>query len=148
MNRIRLFAVGMTVMFALITVAQQADTQADRPAEDAAKNEKSQDIENSGVPALERHLKMLTEKLELTGDQQTKARPILQEMHDGMQKVMQNKSMSNDERTRKLRTCHLKVDKKMREILNDDQKKKLDQLEQEAHMGLHDNVNGGTPQAK
>ena len=38
-----------------------------------------------------------------------------------------------------------KADKKIREILNDDQKKKLDQLEQEPHSELHGNLNGATP---
>jgi Spy/CpxP family protein refolding chaperone len=148
MNRIRLLAMGMMVMFALTVVAQQAATQADRPVDGAAKNEHSQDVENSGVPTVEGHLKMLTEKLDLTGDQQAKVGPILQEMHDGMQKLMQNKNMSGEERPRKLRACHLKADKKMREILSDDQKKKLDQLEQDAHMDLHGNVNGEPPQTK
>jgi Spy/CpxP family protein refolding chaperone len=148
MNRIRLLAIATMVMFALTMVGQQAATQTDRPADRSAKNEHSQDGENSGVPTVEGHLKMLTEKLDLSGDQQAKARPILQEMHDAMQKVMQNKNMSGEERTSKLRACHLKADKKMREILNDDQKKKLDQLEQDAHMDLHGNVNGEPPQTK
>jgi len=38
-----------------------------------------------------------------------------------------------------------KADKRIREILNDDQKKKLDQLEQEPHPELHGNLNGATP---
>ena len=142
MNRIRLLAIGIMVMFALTVVAQQAATQADRPADGAAKNEHSQDGEHSGVPTVEGHLKMLTEKLDLTVDQQTKVRPILQEMHGVMQKLMQNKTMTGEERTSKLKACHLKADKKMREILNDDQKKKLDQLEQDAHMDQHGNLSG------
>jgi len=36
-----------------------------------------------------------------------------------------------------VRACREKADKKMREILNDNQKKKLDQLEQETHPELH-----------
>jgi hypothetical protein len=145
MNRFRLIAIGTMILFALSIVAQQAATQVDRPADGAAKNEHSQGGVNSGVPSVEDHLKMLSEKLALTADQQTKARPILQEMHDTAQKVMQNQKISDQERTSKLRACHLRADKKMREILNDDQKKKLDQLEQDAHMDLHGNVNGARP---
>jgi hypothetical protein len=44
-----------------------------------------------------------------------------------------------------VRACREKADKKIREILNDDQKKKLDQLEQEPHPKLHGNLNGATP---
>ena len=36
-----------------------------------------------------------------------------------------------------VRACREKADKKMREILDDDQKKKLDELEQETHPELH-----------
>jgi hypothetical protein len=38
--------------------------------------------------------------------------------------------MSREERLGMVRACREKADKKIREILNDDQKKKLDQLEQ------------------
>jgi len=141
MNRFRLIAIGTMMLFALTIVAQQAATQNASPAE----NPHSRGGVNSGVPTVEDHLKMLSEKLALAADQQAKARPILQEMRDGVQKVMQNQKISDDERTSKLRACHLKADKKMREILNDDQKKKLDQLEEDAHMDLHGNVNGTTP---
>ena len=141
MNRIRLLAIGTMMLFALSIVAQQAATQNADPGE----NPHSHGGVNSGVPTVEDHLKMLSEKLALTADQQTKARPILQEMHDGARKVMQNQKISDDERTSKLRTCHLRADTKLRQILNDDQKKRLDRLEQDAHMDLHGN--GGTAQA-
>jgi hypothetical protein len=144
MNRMRLLAIGTTLMFALTAVAQLAATQADHPADGAAKNEHSHDGENSGVPTVEDHLKVLSEKLALSSDQQTKAKPILQEMRDSTQKVMQKQRLSDQERTSKMRACHLRADTKLREILNDDQKKKLDQLEQDAHMELHGNVNGAT----
>jgi hypothetical protein len=45
--------------------------------------------------------------------------------------------MSQEERMGKVRASREKADKKIREILNDDQKKKLDQLEHEPHSGLH-----------
>jgi len=140
MNRIRLLATGTVLMFVVSAVARQAATQADRPADGAAKHDYSQNGENRVSP-VDGHLKMLTEKLDLTTDQQTKARPILQEMHDHMHKLMQNKNISGEERTSKLRAYHLKADKNIREILNDDQKRKLDQLEQDAHMDLHGNIN-------
>ena len=144
MNRFRLIAIGTIMLFALTTVAQQAATQNASPAENPA----SQGGVNSGVPTVEDHLKMLSEKLALTAGQQTKARPILQEMRDSTQKVMRIQKISDDERTSKMRACHLRADTKLREILNDDQKKKLDQLEQDAHMDVHGNVSGGTVQGK
>jgi len=139
MNRFRLIAVGMMLMLAMTTTAQQAPPSADKPAD----NPHSDRGVNNGVPTVEDHLKMLSEKLALTADQQTKARPILQEMHDATQKVMQNKKLSDQERSSKQRICHLRADTKLREILNDDQKRKLDQLEEDAHMDLHGNANSG-----
>jgi hypothetical protein len=138
MNQFRLIGVGMMLMLAMTMTAQQAPPSADKPAD----NPHSGRGVNNGFPPVEDHLKMLSEKLALTADQQAKARPILQQMHDTTQKVMQNKKISDPERTSKLRACHLRADTKLREILNDDQKQKLDQLEQDAHMDLHGNGNG------
>jgi hypothetical protein len=140
MNRSRLLAIGAMLMFALTVVAQQAATQPDRPADRPAKDEHGQ----SGVhvPTDQGHLKVLTEKLALTGDQQAKIKPILQELHDATQKLVQYKSMSREERLENVRAWREKADKKIRKILNDDQKKKLDKLEQEPHPELHGNLNG------
>ena len=121
MNRFRLLAIGTTVIFALTVVAQQTTRHGD------------------GVPTVQGHLKLLTEKLDLTGDQQAKIKPILQRLHDATLKVVQDESMSRDDRMGKVRISREKADKKIREILNDDQKKKLDQLEQEPHSELHGN---------
>ena len=133
MNRFRLTVVGMTLMFAMSVVGQAAAPQATSPAE----NPPGQGDVNSGVPSVERHLQFLSEKLDLSEDQQAQTKPILQEMHDASQKVMQNKKLSDEERTSKTRACHLRADTKLRKILNDDQKQKLDQIEQDAHMDLH-----------
>jgi hypothetical protein len=44
-----------------------------------------------------------------------------------------------------VRACRYKADRKIREIVNDDQKRKLDQLDQEPPPVLHGNLNGATP---
>jgi hypothetical protein len=53
--------------------------------------------------------------------------------------------MSGDERLRNVWPLRLKADKQIREILSEDQKKKLDQVEQEPHPELHGGINGTTP---
>jgi len=130
MNRIRFFAVLIMLMFALGARAQQAPPGTDQ---------------RNGVPGVEEHLKLLSAKLELTADQQDKARPILQQMHDGAQKLADDPNLSQEERMARMRPLHLKADKELRVVLNADQQKKLDQLEQEAHMDLHGNPDGKTP---
>ena len=44
-----------------------------------------------------------------------------------------------------VRACRYKADRKIRKIVNDDHKRKLDQLEQRAAPELHGNLNGATP---
>lgn len=140
MNRFRLIAIGVTLMFAMSLLAQQAAPENNSPAD----NTHSSGNMNSGLSSVEDHLRFLSEKLGLSEDQQTQARPILQQMHDASQKVVQNKKLSDQERTSKLRACHLRADTKLRKVLNADQKQKLDQLEQDAHMDLRGNGRGAS----
>ena len=127
MNRILLAIVTMS-MFAMAAVAQQAATKP-----------------GHGAPTVEAHLKVLSEKLDLTAAQQAKIKPILQEMQDTSMKVMHDESISREERMDKVRACREKADKKAREILTDEQKKKLDQLESEPHPEMHGNVGATAP---
>jgi Spy/CpxP family protein refolding chaperone len=139
MNRFRLVAIGAILVVALTTVAQQTTTGG------ADKNEHGQGSGQNHVPGVEQHMKLLTDKLDLTAVQQTKVKPILQEMHDTTQKAVQDESISNDQRMANVGTARVKADKQIREILNDDQKKQLDQLEREPHPELHGNIKGTIP---
>ena len=129
MNRYRLLALVAVLALALPATAQQS------AAPPAAQ------IANAPV---EQHLRALAEKLDLTADQQDKARPILQEMHDGAQKIMDDNSLSQDEKNAQVKPVFMKADKQLREFLTDEQKKKLDELEQ-PHPELHGNVNASAP---
>ena len=120
MNRFRLLAIGALLTATLAVVAQQTTTKPGDPA-----------------PGVDAHLKVLSERLDLTAAQQAKLKPILQEMQGTSQKLMQDETMSRDERMNKVRACRDKADKKAREFLSDEQKKKLDQLEAEPHPELH-----------
>jgi hypothetical protein len=130
MNRIRLLAVGSVLIFALSTVAQQSTNSAGASV---------------AAAPVEQHLKALAEKLELTPGQQEKARPILQDMHDGSEKLMNDKSLSEEERAEKIKQVFSQADVRLRVVLNDDQKKRLDQLEQEMHNGQHGDGSGSSP---
>lgn len=128
MNQFRILAIATTLMFALSSPAQQS-------ASGAAGTDKQygQPPAENTASAADQHLKMLTEKLTLSADQQSKIRPIIQRMLDARQKVMQDNSLSDDARQEELKAVHDKADKKARKFLNEDQKNKLDQLEQEPH---------------
>jgi Spy/CpxP family protein refolding chaperone len=128
MNRVRSLAIGAMLMFALTTIAQQATTAG------SAKRE---------LPAVEEHVRLLAAKLDLTADQQTQIKPMIQKMHDATEKVADDTSLSREERRAKMRVIHSKADRDVRGVLNDDQKKKLDQLEQESPE-MHRDLTGTT----
>ena len=134
MNRFRLLAIATMLLFALATTAQQATTSASTKAPSAG--------EHAGVPTAEGQLTFLTAKLDLTGDQQEKIKLILQELHDATAKLVQDQNISREELLSKVRDSRYAADNKIRTILNDDQKKKLDQVEQEPHPELHGDVKG------
>ena len=138
---IRVLTIGTMLIAALTASAQQTATQPDV----TNKDEHGQSAAQDDVPIVGQMLKVLTEKLDLTGDQQARITPILQKLHDTQQKLVQDKSLSREERLAKVRPQRYKADKQIREILTDDQKKKLDQYLQGPHPEMHGNLSGATP---
>jgi hypothetical protein len=141
MNRFQLIAIS-TMLIA--TLAGCAQTPASRLV-GADKDGHSLQDAQVGEPTVEQELKVLTEKLDLRSDQQARIKPILQDMRDATQKFIQNDRMSREERLDHVRPWRERADKKIRELLNDDQKEKLDQLERAPHPELHNNLSGTTP---
>jgi hypothetical protein len=87
---------------------------------------------------------MLSEKLDLTADQQAKARPILQQMQDSSRKLEDDTTLTPEQREAAMHPIFMKADQQLREFLTDDQKKKLDDLESQMH-GPHDHPGGNSP---
>ena len=119
MNRVRI-AVGIVMLFALALAAQEAHKG-----------------QGHHMPNADQHFKMVSEQLNLTPDQQAKAKPIIQEMTVGADKAMNDQSLSQQERTKKAHEVMQAADKKLREILTDEQKAKLDEMEQSQMHGDH-----------
>ncbi len=120
MTRVR-FAIGMLMVLALAVFAQEAHNGHSGHA----------------MASADQHLQMLTEKLDLTADQQAKAKPILQEMTDGAQKAMSDETLPREERTKKAHAVMMQADKKLRTFLTEEQKAKLDDMEQNQMHGDH-----------
>jgi len=138
MNRIRVLAIGSMLLIAPAMVAQQT-TQTGEPARGTP--------QGVVLPDVGDQLKVLTQKLDLSVDQQPKVKAILQELHDASLKLMQDESTPHEELLSKVRPLRMNADKKIREILSDDQKKKLDQYLQGPHSEMHGNLSGTTPPA-
>jgi Spy/CpxP family protein refolding chaperone len=132
MNRIRTLAIAAAMLLVLPALAQQNATPS---------------AQVQSLPSVDDHLHMLTQKLSLTADQQQKARPILEEMQAGMQQIADDKSLTHDEAMSRMHPVFMKADKQMRVFLTEDQKKKLDDLEEQSHPGMHANAgSSGAPQ--
>src|SRR3954452_23378219 len=121
MNRRRAMTIAAAAVFFAFpafqsSFAQQAEAPAEAP---------------HSMPSVDDHLHMLAQKLELSDEQQAKARPIITDMQDEMQKVMDNKNLTHEEATAKTHEAFMKADKKFREFLTDAQKTKLDEMEQQ-----------------
>lgn len=118
MQRFRVLAIAATMIFALVAVAQQS-TQSGAPAHK--------------MPSVDDHLKMLSDKLDLTAEQQEQIRPVLAHMQDEMQKVMNDQSLSREERHNQMKTIFEKANKDAAQYLSDEQKQKLEAMEKEQH---------------
>ena len=140
MNRFHSIAIGTILIFTLAAPAQQAATAPGAPD----KNEHNQLGTQDGVPTVDEQLEVLTVKLDLTTDQQTRIKPILQGVHDATVKISQDQSLSREERLARVRPIRYKAHDQIREILNDEQKKKLEQYMQGPHPEMHGNLSGAT----
>ena len=86
-------------------------------------------------------MKELTAKLNLSADQQTKMRAIMAEGHEQGRAIMNDTSLSQEEKHSKMQAAHDAMHAKAREVLTDDQKPKFDQIVQEK-MKEHENQAG------
>jgi Spy/CpxP family protein refolding chaperone len=122
MNRRRAITIAAAAIFAVPAFHSAYSQQAEAPA--AAPH---------SMPNVDDHLHMLAQKLDLSEEQQSKARPIITEMQDEMQKITDDKSLTHDEAMAKTHATFMNADKKFREFLTDEQKTKLDAMEAEMH---------------
>jgi len=82
-----------------------------------------------------RQLERLTQELNLTSDQQEKIKPLLVERQQKMQALMQDQSLSQDDRRAQMRTIMEGSNNSIKALLTDDQKPKFDALQQRMRRG-------------
>lgn len=125
MKRINLVA---TMSIPILAIAAFAQPSARAPQE--------------SLPSVEEQLKVLNEKLDLNPGQQAKIRPIVQRLYDTTEKIMRDPALSHEERLAKVRPERRIADAKIREILTDEQKQKLDRYEAGPHPEMHGTLTG------
>ena len=96
-----------------------------------------------GPMSVEDQVKHLTERLSLTDDQQGKVKAILEDGREQMEKLRGDNSMPREDKMSKMRSIHDATTAKIRDVLNDDQKKKFDELEQERRERMKQRQQGG-----
>ncbi len=81
-----------------------------------------------GPMSPDQELSHLTKALDLTSDQQTQIKPILQDRHDQLMQLHQDGSLSRDARMAKMKTLDDESNTKLQAVLNDQQKTKYEKM--------------------
>ena len=89
----------------------------------------------------DRQLAHLTSALNLTTDQQSQIKPLLVDRQQKMQALMQNESLSQEDRRAQARTVSQGTNNSIKALLTDDQKQKFDAMQQ----NMRRNGPGGGP---
>ena len=87
-------------------------------------------------------MKDLTAKLNLTADQQTKIKAIMEEQHAQMRATMNDQSLSKEDKHAKMKSMHDSVHAKVRDILTDEQKPKFDAMVKDMENNMHEHDKG------
>lgn len=84
----------------------------------------------------DRQLKRMTKRYDLSADQQSQIKPILDSRDSQMQQLWQDKTMSREDRRGKMQSIQQDTSQKVEAVLNDTQKQKYeaDQAKMKEHM--------------
>jgi|KBSMisStandDraft_5_1062788.scaffolds.fasta_scaffold953381_1 Spy/CpxP family protein refolding chaperone len=92
-----------------------------------------------------RQLEMLTQKLNLTADQQTQVKAIDEDTGKQMMAVRNDTSLDQDAKRTKMMGIRKSSSDKIRAVLTDDQKTKYDALQAEMREKMKERQQGGAP---
>jgi Spy/CpxP family protein refolding chaperone len=127
MKRIRtVISLGIAI-FAISAFAQQQPSgQGEQtPAPQAGRQ----------MPTIDEQVKRLSDRISLTDDQQAKTKTILEDQRTQAQALMKDDSLAPDEKRQKFMGLRQTTISKIKDLLNDDQKKKFDAYLQEMQGG-------------
>jgi len=86
---------------------------------------------NRQPPSVDEQVKRLADRLNLSDDQQSKIKPILEDQRQQMTSLREDTSLSREDRMSKMRSIRESTTSKISAILNDDQKKQYEAMQQE-----------------
>ncbi|HUY81769.1 MAG TPA: hypothetical protein VMU92_08610 [Acidobacteriaceae bacterium] len=93
----------------------------------------------------------MTKQLDLTSDQQSQIKPILEARHQQMQEAWKDKSLSKQDRREKMMEIQKDTSRKIKTVLNDTQKKKYEDMQMKMrdrmmHRNMHRGMGTGMGQ--
>lgn len=89
----------------------------------------------------------LTKALNLTSDQQTQIKPILEDQQQQMMQIHQDTSLSRDDKMAKAKSLHQDTTGKIEAVLNDQQKQKYEAMQQKMQERMQQRGGGQAPAA-
>jgi periplasmic protein CpxP/Spy len=92
-------------------------------------------------------LQRLDKALKLTDDQKTSIKPILEDRQKKMESLRSDTSLSREDRMGKMKSIMEESNGKIRDVLNDDQKKQFDEMQQHRRGRMEGHAPGGQPPA-
>jgi hypothetical protein len=99
----------------------------------------------------DQQLEHLTKALNLTSDQQTQIKPILENQQQQMMQLHQDQSLSRDDKMAKAKSLHEDSTSKIEAVLNPDQKQKYEAMQQKMQERMQQKMQSGAgaaPQAQ
>jgi Spy/CpxP family protein refolding chaperone len=142
MKLMRLLALLAACLFAMAAGAQQ-----NPPAQESGEHKHGGQM-RPGMGSTDDMMKDLTTKLDLTADQQTKIKSILDENHQQMRATMNDQSLSKEDKHAKMKSMHDSIHAKVREVLTDEQKPKFDAMVKDMETNMHGHDKGSNPDHK
>lgn len=88
---------------------------------------------------------MLSDQLQLNADQQSKVRTILVDQHEQAMTVVKDNALSREDKMAKIHSLRESTIAKVREVLNNDQKPKFDQMIQQQDEKIKEREQGTSP---
>ena len=101
-----------------------------------------------GRPSIDDQVQSLAQQLNLSADQQAKVKTALEDQHTQAMNIVQDNSMSRDDKIQKIHSIREGTINKVRTALNDDQKKKFDTLVQQQDQHFQQTHPQAQPQPK
>jgi protein CpxP len=145
MTMMMLRKTGMRV--AMVALCSGALSAIPMMAQDAAPAAPQGQMRPRGRGMEGRQLEMLTQRLNLTADQQTQVKAIDEDTGKQMMAVRNDASLSQDDKRAQMMDIRKSSQGKIRGILTDDQKTKYDAMQAEMKEKMKERQQGGGPPA-